>query len=265
MGFFGNLFSKQTCGICGKEVGALSRTKLGDGNYVCHACKKEMSGYYDLHRHDLEDVKKHLKYMEKSNELYEKEFATLGKEAIDYCGHHGSYKIGFADSIGMFEIISPLTKKSNKKELFRYDQIEGFGSYEVLNSANRQEGEKKYKEYGVLIKMRCAENYANLDASAAEKAKMHPYVIELKIPIQHNVDVPSGGDRIFAHLNSIFGSKASPVASAAASVASVFLGSPAASIIPTTNFSDANRAEYAKLADKVETRALGKTLRELTK
>ncbi len=258
MGLFGKLFSKQTCGICGKEVGALSRTKLRDGNYVCNDCKKEMSGLFQLSRHDLEAAKKHLKYMEKVNELYEKEFASLEK---DYCGHHGSYKIGFADEIGMFEVITPETKKSNKKELFRYDQIDSFGPYEVINSGN-QEGQKRFKEYGVSIKMRCAEDFTKMDASDAEKAKMHQYVIEIKIPIQHNVDTPSGGDRIFSHLNSIFGGKASPALSAATSAASMLLGSSVAAIVPTSDFSGANRTKYAKLADEVEKRALGKTIRE---
>ena len=263
MGLFGKLFSKQICSICSKEVGALSRTKLKDGNYICNECRKNTSRLFRPGYHNLEATKKHLEYMEKVNELYEKEFVPLvNKDEVDYCHHHGSHKIGFADSIGMFEIISPEMKKSNKKELFRYDQIDSFGPYYDMNSSSG-EGQKKYSEYGVLIKMRCAEDFTQMKASEQEKALMHPYAIELKIPIQHNVDNPSGGDRIFSHLATIFGGKNSSVMKAADTVASALLGSSTASIIPSAEFSDANRAKYAKLADEVEKRVFGKTLREL--
>ena len=260
MGFFGNLFSKQACGICGKEVGALSRIQLKDKNYICRDCGKNASRLFRIGYHDLGTTKKHLEYMKKQNELYEKEFAPLiDKKEVDYCHHHGSYRIGFADSIGMFEIISPEMKKSNNKELFRYDQIDGFGPYYELNSGSG-EGQKRYKEYGVLIKMRCAEDFTQMNATDAEKFLMHPYAIEIKIPIQHNIDNPSGGDNIYNHLASIFGSN--NAMNAVSSVASALFGSPAGMIIPSTDFSDTNRKKYAKLADEVETRALGKPLRD---
>ena len=262
MGFLGNLFSKQACGICGKEVGALSRTRLEDDNYICHECDKNASALFRLGYYDLKSTEKHLKYMEKANELYEKEFANLDKSQVDYCGHHGSYKIGFADSIGMFEVISPTMKKSHKKELFRYDQIDSFGPYYEMNSLNRSEGEKKFKEYGVHIKMRCAEDFAQVKAGATEKKMMHPYAIEIKIPIQHNVDNPSGGDRIFAHLAAIFGSNSAM--NAVNSVASALFGSGAGMMIPAGDFLNTNRKKYAKLADEVEKRALGKPIREFS-
>ena len=34
MGFFSNLFSKQTCAFCGNQVGALARKKLADMGVV---------------------------------------------------------------------------------------------------------------------------------------------------------------------------------------------------------------------------------------
>ncbi len=260
MGFLGNLFSKQNCDICDKEVGILGRIRLRDKSYICRNCGKNASQLFRLGYHDLEDVQKHLQYMEKANELYEKEFAKLEKDQIDYCGHHGSYKIGFADSIGMFEVISPQMKKSNNKELFRYDQIDGFGPYYDLNAANRSEGEKKYREYGVLIKMRCAEDFAQANADDAQRKLMHPYAIEIRIPIQHNVDNPSGGDGIYNHLAKIFGSpKAATVTN---NIMSAIFDSPGGAIVPSTEFADAKRKSYSKLADEVETRALGKPLRD---
>ena len=72
MGFFGNLFSKQACSICGKEVGALGRIKLKDKNYICRECGKNASRLFRIGYHDLDATKKHLEYMKKANELYEK-------------------------------------------------------------------------------------------------------------------------------------------------------------------------------------------------
>ncbi len=263
MGLFGNIFSKQTCGVCGKEVGALSRQKLKDGNYVCRDCMKNASAFFRVGYHDLDTTKKHLEYMEKANELYEKEFANLEKDQVDYCSHHGSHKIGFVDSIGMFAVLTPETKKRGKKELFRYDQIDSFGPYTDMNAMNRSEGEKAIKEYGVLIRMRCKEDFAKVKASEAEKEMMHPYVIDIKIPIQYNVDRPSGGDRIFAHLNTIFGGERNAKMDAAGSIASMLLGSSVDAMIPSGNYSDDNRKKWTKLADEVEKRAVGKPLREI--
>ena len=46
MGFLSNIFSKQTCEICKAEVGALSRTKLKDGTFVCSECTKNCSKFF---------------------------------------------------------------------------------------------------------------------------------------------------------------------------------------------------------------------------
>ena len=54
MGFLSNLFSKQTCAFCDKEVGALSRKKLHDGNYICKECEKNCSAFLDPSRFDIE-------------------------------------------------------------------------------------------------------------------------------------------------------------------------------------------------------------------
>ena len=65
MGFFSNLFSKQKCNFCDKEVGALSRKKLHDGNYICKECEKNCSAFLDPCRFDTEYIKQHIEYMKK--------------------------------------------------------------------------------------------------------------------------------------------------------------------------------------------------------
>lgn len=290
MGFFGKLFSKQTCEVCGKEVGALSRMKLKDGKYICSDCRKNASGFYNPSKYTLDEVKKHFAYMEKMQELYDKEFATIEKGRRDRNVHLGFYGIEFADDIGMFEIISKEAKKSKYKELFRYDQIDGFEVYSVENSG---EGKKKYKETGVRLKMRCREDIETAGSSAAEKERMHPYVTEIKIPIQRDVDIITGNGSIIGHLLFIFGGKSNTIFGA---VKQKFVGTGRERAGRTAQFEAAgalgsllkgdideatkkagkamdaamdflteNRHKYGKLADEAEKRALGKTLREINK
>lgn len=255
MGLFGNLFSKQTCAICGAEVGSLSRHKLKDGNYICNKCMKLASGYFQPKRFDTESTQKHLAYMEKINELYEKEYAKLPKSQKNCCNHQGSNMIWFADELGMFEMINKTTKKSDRKELFRYDQIEAFGTYEVLNETG-DENAKRYSEVGLEITMRYKD----------ELEQVYPYPVVLKLPLETNIDAPSWDNRIFSHLNEIFGSDGGKIMDTATSVASNILGAPLGAMLPmAAGFTDANRAKYAKLADDAEKRALGKTIKELLK
>ena len=74
MGFFSNLFSKQECSFCSNKVGALSRKKLHDGNYICKECEKNCSAFIDPARFDTEYIKYHMEYMKKQDVLYKKEF-----------------------------------------------------------------------------------------------------------------------------------------------------------------------------------------------
>ena len=42
MGFFGKLFEKKECSICGGEIGLLGNRKLEDGN-CCKECAAKLS------------------------------------------------------------------------------------------------------------------------------------------------------------------------------------------------------------------------------
>lgn len=288
MGLFSKLFQKQTCEICGKESGPLSRMKLKDGKYICSDCRKNASGFYNPSKYTLDEVKKHFEYMEKMQTLYDKEFATIEKGRRDRNMHLGYFGIEFADDIGMFEIFSKEAKKSKYKELFRYDQISGFETYGIPNSG---EGKKKYKETGVRLKMYCREDIENAGASAAERERMHPYVSEIKIPIERDVDTITHNGLILGHLNFIFGGKSGTIFGA---VKEHFVGTgrdkagrtaqfeavgalsslakgdideatrkAGAAMDAAADFLTKNRHKYGKLADEAEKRALGKTLREI--
>lgn len=204
MGFFSNLFSKQTCTFCGKEVGALSRKKLRDQNYICKECEKNCSAFLDPAAFDTEYLKQHMEYMKKQDVLYSKEFEPIDKKQKERIVHEGYYGICFADDIAMFEVIDPKASKRNYKELFRYDQIKDYEIYAVNNTSSEQ-GAKKYSEVGVKIKMSCQIGPEAVGQSEVERKLSHPYVSELKILCDRDTDDTASANLIIGHLNKIFG------------------------------------------------------------
>ena len=292
MGFFSNLFSKQTCAFCNNEVGALNRKKLHDGNYICKECEKNCSAFLEPSRFDTEYIKQHMEYMKKQDTLYKKEFETLDKSKRARFVHEGYYGLEFADEIAMFEVIDPKASKKNYKELFRYDQIKDYEVYAKPNSVAGT-GQKKYSEVGIKIKMSCQIGTDGVGKSEAEKKMSHPYVEELEILCAKNTDISNDNtSQAIGHLNEIFGRPSNTVFGAikesftgtaherqgyaAGADALKALGSFAKSKM-TGNEEDAqkakedmkkaaesgfaymseNRTKYTKVADEVEKRAWG--------
>ena len=204
MGFLSNLFSKQICAFCNKEVGALNRKKLHDGNYICKECEKNCSAFIDPARFDIEFIKQHMEYMKKQDILYKKEFETLEKKKRERFVREGYYGLEFADEIAMFEVIDPKANKRNYKELFRYDQIKDYEIYAKPNNSTG-EGQKKYSEVGIKIKMNCRVGINATTNSEAESKSAHPYVEELNILCARNTDSSTDGTLAIEHLNKIFG------------------------------------------------------------
>ncbi len=82
MGFFGKLFEKKECSICGGEIGLLGNRKLEDGN-LCKECAGKLSPWFDDRRHStVEQIGKQLEYREENREKVEKFFVTrtLGED-----------------------------------------------------------------------------------------------------------------------------------------------------------------------------------------
>ena len=205
MGFLSNLFSKQTCAFCSKEVGAMKRKKMKDGNYICKECEKNCSAFIDPSKFDVEFIKKHIEYMKKQDILYKKEFETLDKKRRERFVNEGYYGLEFADDIAMFEVIDPKASKRNYKELFRYDQI---NDYEIYSKPNNSvgDGQKKYSEVGIKIILDCQIGINAVGNSDAKNKLVHPYVEELNILCKKNTDISTDNTSMaIGHLNKIFG------------------------------------------------------------
>ena len=66
MGFFGSLFEKKQCSICGGEIGLLGNRKLEDGN-CCKTCAKKLSPWFEERRHStVEQINRQLTYREQN-------------------------------------------------------------------------------------------------------------------------------------------------------------------------------------------------------
>ena len=197
------LFSKEECVFCGEKAGMLGRKKMKGGDYVCKDCEHNCSLYFDPGIYTKEEVEAHIEYMKKQDKLYNEEFATLGDES-KYEFKHLFGGIVLADSIAMFEIIDPKTKKRNYKELFRYDQIRSYDRYSVLN--NDSDSNDLYSEVGIEFKMYCSfgVNGAGMSDSVLQRA--HPYLESFRIVCGKDVsDLRYNTNHLMNKLNEIFG------------------------------------------------------------
>lgn len=71
MGFFGKIFDKKECSVCGGEIGLLGNRKLEDGN-LCKECAKKLSPWFDDRRHStVEQIENQLKYREENQKKVE--------------------------------------------------------------------------------------------------------------------------------------------------------------------------------------------------
>lgn len=62
MGFFGKLFEKKVCSVCGGEIGLLGNRKLEDGN-LCKHCAAKLSPFFSDRRNStVAEIKQQLDY-----------------------------------------------------------------------------------------------------------------------------------------------------------------------------------------------------------
>ncbi len=83
MGFFGSLFEKRECSICGKEMGLTERKELSGGN-LCDDCADKLSEWFSTDarkRSTPQQIKEHLAYREQNRQAVAQFRATrtIGK------------------------------------------------------------------------------------------------------------------------------------------------------------------------------------------
>ena len=210
MGFFSNLFGKQTCCICGSECGPMSRTKIKNKEFVCDTCARSASLYVRLSEMDKDEVKAHMKFMEDRNRAYEE---VLKNQTGGRVATFPSSKIE-ADAYTCYLDYGVLAikhktdvKHKNYTEVIRFDEIDSMEYYEEKNPAS--EGKPAtFKEFGVKFKLVS-------DKPGASRAKdsinnnphAHPYIHhEIKLCLTKDEKYAKSLDSILTYLaKSVFG------------------------------------------------------------
>ena len=88
MGFFGSLFEKRQCSICGKEMGLTERKELSGGN-LCDDCAEKLSDWFSTEARKAstpQQIKEHLAYREQNRQAVAQFRATrtIGKSTKVY-------------------------------------------------------------------------------------------------------------------------------------------------------------------------------------
>ncbi len=185
MGFFSNLFGKQTCCICGSECGAMHRTKIKNKEYVCDECAHSCSLYVRLCDMDKEQVEAHRKFMENRNKIYEEVMLVRGG-VQDFPSSRQVDQINLYDSCGMFAILHAHNPKNKScTEVIRYDEVDSVEPYVEMNPAEEGKAET-FKEAGVKIKLCSAKNQISKD-TANKNPHNHPFITqEMKLVLTKN-------------------------------------------------------------------------------
>ncbi len=123
MALFGKLFSKEACAFCGKEVGAMHRSKLKGGDFACNECAAKCSEFVRLSEMEKDTVEAHIQFMEKRSAIYDNQFK--GKAKNTFFNNRRNYGLAFCDELGMVAIINFKNKRQNT-EVLRYDEIASY-------------------------------------------------------------------------------------------------------------------------------------------
>ena len=117
MGFFGKLFEKKICAICGEEIGLLGNRKLEDGN-CCKECASKLSPWFNERRNStVQEIKDQLDYRE-ANKADVESFhvtRTLGRNT----------KVLLDEDARRFIVTSARNWQEYNPDVLKYDQVTG--------------------------------------------------------------------------------------------------------------------------------------------
>ncbi len=117
MGFFGKLFEKKECDICGGEIGLLGNRKLEDGN-LCKECAKKLSPWFDDRRHStVEQIREQLDYRETNKEKVAafRVTRTLGENT----------KVLLDEDAGLFMVTSARNLQEANPDVLAFTDVTG--------------------------------------------------------------------------------------------------------------------------------------------
>jgi len=206
MGFFSNLFGKQTCCLCGAECGAMSREKIKNKEYVCNECKKKCSSFVRISEMDKETVQEHIAFMEKREKIYQEILVNSKVQRFENKKKDKGFY--FYDEHGFVVIENKkagVTKLNH--EVIRYDEIDSYELYTEMNEPTEAGKPKTFKEDGVLIRLVNTKPGVQLSTDTKNKgAHAYPYnTRDIKICMRTSEKDTQYADNVISHLNYVFG------------------------------------------------------------
>ena len=206
MGFFSNLFGKQTCCLCGAECGPMKRDKIKNKEYVCNECKRKCSSFVRISEMDKETVAEHIAFMEKREKIYQE--ILVNSKVQRYENKKKDKGFYFYDEHG-FVVIE--NKKAGvpkeNHEVIRYDEIDSYEIYTEMNEPTEAGKPKTFKEDGVLIRLVNTKPGVQLSTDTKNKgAHAYPYnTRDIKVCLRTSEKDTQYADNVVQHLDHIFG------------------------------------------------------------
>ena len=130
MGFFGDLFEKKTCAICGKETGRIfGKNKLADDNTICNDCEEKLSPWFeDRKQSTLAQIKEQLAYREENK-------SAAAAFRITQSFGRGSKKLLVDETNGKFMVTGSHNPAVDNPDVLDFSQAVGC-SLEIKENRN---------------------------------------------------------------------------------------------------------------------------------
>ncbi len=176
MGFFSNLFAKQNCVFCGKECGAMRRTKIKGNVFVCNDCADKCSRYVRLSEMTQDEVRNHMEYMAYIKRVYDEVFCNEQYKKNRYPSTVSTNDMGIVmcNDLGMLYILDRTAGAREMPELIRYDQIASYEEYMIEEPAKEQGKEPAFKAGGLKLKLVQPRGLTKEEESKGMQP--HPYI-----------------------------------------------------------------------------------------
>ena len=117
MGFFGKLFDKKVCDLCGGEIGLLGNRKLEDGN-MCKNCAAKLSPWFSDRRNStIAEIEEQLAYREANKE------AVAAFNVTQTLG--AGTKVLMDEDAGKFMVTSAKDLEEANPDVIGFDQVTG--------------------------------------------------------------------------------------------------------------------------------------------
>ncbi len=117
MGFFGKLFEKKECSVCGGEIGLLGNRKLEDGN-LCKSCAAKLSPWFsDRRQSTVADIQAQLAYREANQQKVAvfRTTRTLGERT----------KVLLDEDAGLFMVTSARNLEEANPDVLSFSDVTG--------------------------------------------------------------------------------------------------------------------------------------------